>query len=557
MNRIRQFFSTTDPNGQTNSDPLFQGQYKILQTALLLASLFGLVLSLLSVGQTRLNGDLFFTIISLAFTVFAILLFVFRTLSINTRVVASLSLAFVFANLVFVHSGWSGLAILLLVNFVLVSSALLEKKGALVALSLAGLVLIVWAVFVYTQQIESLHPVTNQALLIEVVLVLLTGILVSLVVDSARNRARQRIDHFADTQTQVSELEEKLAIENKEIENSLARLKSTNEIIQIAASTTDPHQLIKKTADLLQQRFDLNYVGIFLIDQSAEYAVLHYGTGEAGRRMLTSSYRLAVAGYSLVGKAIQSRQMKMTYENDPSSVSFENPFLPESHSELAIPLSRDGEVFGALNIHSVSPDGFNENDSLVFRDAADLLSLSLGKNTGSNAAAIEKMRSTPKFSSTTFQTDNREIEFSFENPLVTKTSLETSKVQVPLMLRDELIGAIDLEIEGRQLTQGQTEFLETISAQTAVALENASLLEQTLQRAERERKVLEITSRIRSTNDSQQMLQIALEELSKNLGVSKAQIVLNVPEKPLTETPSETNTMTLTRKRTTGELREP
>ena len=100
------------------------------------------------------------------------------------------------------------------------------------------------------------------------------------------------------------------------------------------------------------------------------------------------------------------------------------------------------------------------------------------------------------------------------------------------------------------------EFLNAITTQTAIAIENASLLNQTLQRAERERKVLEITSKIRSTNDSQEMLQIALKELSQSLGVDKAQIVLNIPEKMETEEKDESDTRSLKRKHTTGHLRE-
>jgi putative methionine-R-sulfoxide reductase with GAF domain len=317
----------------------------------------------------------------------------------------------------------------------------------------------------------------------------------------------------------------------------------------------------KKVADLLLEQFDLYYVGVFLIDQTGEYAVLHYGTGDAGRQMLSSSYRLAVGGYSLVGKSIQTNQSKTISAEDPDVALFENPFLPDSRCELAIPLSNGVGIFGVLNIHSTNTKKFNENTRMILQEAADLLALALDKNSAFSRPN-ESQRFGQKYASLDAQNaafEIKEIEFSYVNPLFTPSETETTKVQVPLTLRNETIGSIDLEITGKELTQEQTELLQTVSAQTIIALENASLLDHSMRHADRERKVLEITSRIRSTNDSKQMLQITLEELSRSLGVSKAQIVLNVPERPQEEDNSDTesDTKSLNRKLTTGELREP
>jgi len=71
--------------------------------------------------------------------------------------------------------------------------------------------------------------------------------------------------------------------------------------------------------------------------------------------------------------------------------------------------------------------------------------------------------------------------------------------------------------------------VQTLSDQLAQTLESARLFEQTIRRADRERRVLEITSKIRSTNDPQQMLEVTLEELKRHLGASQAQIVINLP----------------------------
>jgi GAF domain-containing protein len=103
-----------------------------------------------------------------------------------------------------------------------------------------------------------------------------------------------------------------------------------------------------------------------------------------------------------------------------------------------------------------------------------------------------------------------------------------SSMSVPIVLRGETIGVIQFQEIGanREWSEDEIATAQAVADQVAIALENARLFEQTVRRAERERKVLEITSKIRSTNDPQQMLQVALEELQGALKASRAQIVL-------------------------------
>lgn len=105
---------------------------------------------------------------------------------------------------------------------------------------------------------------------------------------------------------------------------------------------------------------------------------------------------------------------------------------------------------------------------------------------------------------------------------------------VPITLRGETIGVIRLqdEIEKRQnWTEQEIASVKTVADQVGIALENARLLEQTMRRADRERKVLEITSKIRSTADPQAMIKTAVEELQKALHASKAQFIMEQPRK--------------------------
>jgi GAF domain-containing protein len=108
-----------------------------------------------------------------------------------------------------------------------------------------------------------------------------------------------------------------------------------------------------------------------------------------------------------------------------------------------------------------------------------------------------------------------------------------SVMAVPILLRGESIGAFHLQVSGKpdfEWSESDLNTVKSVADQVALTLENTRLFENTIKRANRERRVLEITSKLRSTNDSQNMLKIALEELSASLGANKAQIVLNLKD---------------------------
>jgi GAF domain-containing protein len=93
---------------------------------------------------------------------------------------------------------------------------------------------------------------------------------------------------------------------------------------------------------------------------------------------------------------------------------------------------------------------------------------------------------------------------------------------------------IRLQDEGEDRTWSEDERLAVldVAGQVGVALETARLFEKTTQRADRERKVLEISGRIRATTDPQEMLEIAAAELQKALGATRTQIFLSQPPQP-------------------------
>lgn len=364
------------------------------------------------------------------------------------------------------------------------------------------------------------------------------------------------LELFKKANVQTGALKAQTGELNSEVEKLQSQLQVSAELIRLAAETANDQVLIKAISDLLLQRCLLHYVGVFLVDAAREYAVLQYGTGDQGGQMLSASYRLATGGYSLVGKCIQSREQISSVVDESNPARFENPFLPKSRCEVALPLIKNDQLFGVLDVHFAAAKDLDAGTIALLQQAANLLAISLQKSApakakkGSGFLNLEDLQKTVKSETT-------EVSVNYSDPAYMKPQTHTTKHSLPLMLQHEAIGSLELELDDQEWTQEKEQFTLAVVSHSLSALENVRQLDQIVHHAEREHRILEITSRIRSTNDSQQMLQIALEEISRHLGVSQAQIVLNVPEVPRTTANLEnTNTKSLKKKMTTGQLPE-
>jgi PAS domain S-box-containing protein len=175
-----------------------------------------------------------------------------------------------------------------------------------------------------------------------------------------------------------------------ERERLLADLKRLNTQLQTAAEVSksagtilEPEDLMDQTVNLIRERFDFYYVGIFLVDADSSdepeeaFAVLRAGTGEAGRQMLAAGHKLAVGGESMVGQCVANAEARIALDTGQEAVRFNNPFLPETHSQVALPLVARGKAIGALTVQSIEEDAFSKEDIAVLQTMADQLAIAI------------------------------------------------------------------------------------------------------------------------------------------------------------------------------------
>jgi DNA-binding LacI/PurR family transcriptional regulator/GAF domain-containing protein len=336
------------------------------------------------------------------------------------------------------------------------------------------------------------------------------------------------------------------------------QLQTAAEVSRAASSILAPDELMPRAVDLIRERFSLYYAGLFLVDEAGEWtdepgkwAVLRAGTGEAGRRQLENKHKLEIGGTSMIGRCVANKQARIALDVGKEAVRFDNPHLPETRSELALPLISRDRVIGALTIQSTRQAAFSDEDIVVFQTMADQLA-----NAVQNArllertqAALAEVEATQRryleqawtayvqaAKSTSYETVRPgaaplgdvvlpEIQQAIEQRHAMTLAeggdgeQRRSALVAPIALRGEVIGVLGVHDDGaRQWTDGEVALIEAVAERMAQTAENLRLLDETQRRAQREQTLREITARVRGATDPDTIVRTALRELGTTLG---------------------------------------
>lgn len=335
------------------------------------------------------------------------------------------------------------------------------------------------------------------------------------------NRMINRLDEFQSSlETQVS--------------NRTAQLRATIEVGRVASSILRPEELIERVVNLITDQFGHYYAAIFLTDPAGKWAELHAATGEAGRILKAQKHRLEIGGRSMVGTAISTRKARIALDVGAEPVRFENPLLPNTRSEIALPLMVAERVIGALDVQSTKESAFNEDDINTLQGMANQVAIALEnarlfEETQHNLdelRAVNRQYVTQAWSAT--KQSNAGFEY-IASPA--EEDIPGKEVNIPLTLRDQVIGQLNLE-GNQEWSAEERGLVESVAMQAALALENARLLEESQQLALRERLATEIIGKIWSSPNVDQILQTAVKELGRALRADDAQIELGSSSPP-------------------------
>jgi len=309
------------------------------------------------------------------------------------------------------------------------------------------------------------------------------------------------------------------------------QLAATNEVGRVAASSLDPEQLLARVVPLFPEQFGYYYAAIYLLDASGKWAELKEATGEAGRVLKQNHHRLEISGKSMVGAAIREQAPRIAQVASDEKLRFDNPLLPYTRSEIALPILVGDRVLGALNVQSTRESDFGPQVIETMKNMTGQVAIAL-----ENARLFQEAQQVIRELRTVqqqyllegwsgYSEDNEQMEFKIGD----EDADNSRKLEASINLRDQTLGQILLEGQ-REWTPDQQSLVNAVATQAAIALENARLVSESRQIALRERMVAEINSRIWSSATIDGVLQTVIKELGRRMNASSATIELNIDE---------------------------
>ena len=542
MEYLRSLLPTRTPANINLRDELRVWQERSLQYLLFGFFLLTLVFTSILLSLTSVTSDSIYMGGFVFATFSSLIILLIRKISYRIRSIAFLIVFYIFTTIVFIRNGWGGVALLLLLSFSFLATIFLYQRPSRIGIGLSIGTLLFWAVLRGSGLVSGIQGASTLLnIIIDVLLVIFLGGVGNFTISALKRKFIFEHNNFLAAESNINDLQMELESQKTALEKRVFQLRTASEISQTTSSILDQQLLLQKVADLIKDRFDLYYVGIFLIDEAREYAVLRYGTGEAGRRMMAAKHKLAVGGYSMIGWATQTRKSRIALDVGEEAVHFDNPLLPDTRSEMALPIASATTVYGAMSIQSTLVNAFDENDVLILQSVADSLSISL-ENAASfqkNQKALEDIRILNRAYLKQAWWEpldvERNLRLDYENPQAVESPINPNLIEIPLLLRDEKIGKINLEIEGNELPSETQEFLKSLSSQTIVALENARLIEESHMAALQEQQLNTLSQQFSRASSIEEILKTAVIEFGKLPSIQEASISLIPPEeeKPL------------------------
>ncbi len=350
----------------------------------------------------------------------------------------------------------------------------------------------------------------------------------------------------------IKTLEERVDQRTADIERRAQQLQAAVEVGKVAVSLRNIENLLSQATELISLRFGFYHVGIFLLDEQGEYAVLKAANSEGGKRMLKRKHKLKVGQVGIVGYVTETGQARIALDVGQDAVYFDNPDLPATRSEMALALIAGGRILGALDIQSTKGNAFSDADIATLQVLADQIAVSI-----ENARLFEERDNAYQALRRAYGEQShigwQELMYTRKNygyhgkrdgsivPISNPTDENTihevsnkkivldktqSTANLPITVRGNTIGMLRLAKPetSHSWTDSELELARTLSTELSGALDSARLFDETRKQAEQEYVVGEITDKLRESMNVESIVKLAAEEIYKLLDLEKVAI---------------------------------
>lgn len=348
------------------------------------------------------------------------------------------------------------------------------------------------------------------------------------------------------TQSELKDRSEELLVANLQLENSTRKLRTVAEVTSTAASLRNFEDLLSLTTSIISEQLGYYHVGIFLLDEQRQYAILRSANTDAGLRMIARAYRVPVGQLGMVSSVAQTGQPRIVRNTGEGRAFFDNLELPGTKSELTLPLQSGDRIIGVLDLQSVTPGDFTEDDVSILSILADQVGIAL-----QNALLFdESQRALREAKLESLQTSRRAWQEYSEiiqargyrydgiksEPLREPQSSngEQEALSIPVQLRGQTIGRLRLSAAdpSRQWTDDELIMVSATAERVALALEGARLLDEAQKRATREAFLSEVAAKLSTSFQLDSILRDTVQELGETLKNSTVTFQLINPSVP-------------------------
>jgi len=420
-------------------------------------------------------------------------------------------------------------------------------------------------------------------------------------------RSSQNSSH---THKRASSAHMRLQAQTQQLEASVARvqrqsseLQAALDIAQASSAILGPDKLLDQLDQLVNRiqggfsQAGVYYVGLLLLNEPQQVAVLRAATGEAGKLLLDMGYKQTVDQTSTIGRCITHGQARIAPDGDEGALQFGNLPMPDARSEIALPLRARGRTLGALSMTSTKKAAFTEADVAILQTMADQVAVAIDNATlytqtrtaldqlqavqhqhesqawadflsAKPRASVDYVEPGAELGSQQFLNDARRAAIVHGRTVATTSPpLDDNRgngdrengpapqaaLVVPLKLRAPgastapadgtgvapapatVIGTIALHQTGdhRSWTADEIGLAENIAEQVSLTVENLRLMEETQRRATQERVISQVATSTRETLDMETVIKTAVQEIRQVLGLPEVSIRLAIPDTPL------------------------
>jgi len=356
----------------------------------------------------------------------------------------------------------------------------------------------------------------------------------------------------------IGTLEERVTIRTAEFQKAneinarrAQQFEAVSQVSRAINQTQGLQDLLPQITQVISKQFSFYHVGVFLLDANNEYAVLAASNSDGGQKMLLRNHKLKVGQVGIVGNVAKTGVPRIALDTGADAIYFNNPDLPETRSEMALPLFLSGQqLTGVVDIQSTEQNAFGPEDIQVLSTLADQVSIAIvnarlfeqtqkallesemvyrrdiqtgwAKFTRSlKLIGIHKVGLTSNLISEPMEIPGADEVFQSGNPYQ-KNSDNTNgsrQITIPMKLRGEIVGMLNVKTDNdRAWSADELDIISAIVERAALSIENARLLNESQKRAIHEQTISQMSTRIGAGTDIATILKTAVRELGTQIG---------------------------------------